>query len=74
MSVLCFGVACSHQETIIPVTVGGKLCHPNRDRKFEFVIASHQERKGVTRNAGDSTGQVRIQNTSETTGINHYRE
>lgn len=35
---------------------------------------SYLEGKASTCNAGDSTGQVCIQNTSETTGINHYHE
>jgi len=35
---------------------------------------SYLEGKASTCNAGDSTGQVRIQNTSETTGINDYHE
>lgn len=51
-----FGVACSHQETIIPVAVRGQLCHPNRDWKFEFVIVSYQERKVGTCNTEDSAG------------------
>lgn len=47
---------------------------PKERLKFEFAIVSYQEREVGTCNAGDSAGQVCIQNTSETTGINHYRE